>query len=154
MSKKEIIHELKQKRINLNKYFLLSLVIIVFVSSCVEEKQSLYSKLKGQWAINELKYDGLSYKEQLYSNVLIFRDNGVISIPRSAHFEKDRKATWELINENNRTMLVLKTFNKVFKDTFEVRFRKNKEKQLIELILKSDTISINSYKLLQNYNRW
>jgi len=133
------------------KILIISISLII-LNSC--SKIDMKSRIKGQWAIEEVIYSGKSYKDQMYSNVLIFEDNDKISIPESVHFKKDRSSSWQLLKKNNSMVMIIKSSNKVFTDTFEIKFIKNEKKKLRGVILQSDTIQIEAYKLLQNYDRW
>ncbi len=122
--------------------------------SCNNEKNTVYNKLKGQWAIEELKYLNKNYKNNLYSNVLIFEDNNEVSIPESVHFKKDLSSSWSLKEMNNQILLNINSTNIVFNATFNINFIEDKERKLRGIILKSDTIYLKAFKLLQNYNDW
>jgi hypothetical protein len=107
---------------------------------------SLENQIKGQWAIKEITYSGKSYKDQMFSNVLIFKDNNQVSIPETFHFKKDKNATWKSIE--NKKSIVINTSATVFEGTFDVEFIDRTENDPLGIILKSDTIYIKAYKLL------
>ena len=118
--------------------------MIIFLTSC--SNLTLENQVRGQWAIKEITYSGKSYKDQMYSNVLIFSENNEVSIPETFHFKKDKNATWKSLE--NKKSIVINTSTTVFDDTFEVEFIDRTENDPLGIILKSDTIYIKAFKLL------
>ncbi|MFI1745947.1 hypothetical protein [Thalassobellus sediminis] len=118
--------------------------MIITLISC--SNNSLKNEIEGQWAIKEITYSGKSYKDQMYTNALIFRENNEISIPETFHFKKDKNATWKVLE--NKNSITINTSTTVFDDTFDVEFINRTENDPLGIILKSDTIYIKAYKLL------
>lgn len=135
---------------------LCSLFLLFILFSCGSKKELIYKRLIGQWAIEEIKYMGKSYKDQMYSNAFALREKNEISIPETFHFKLDREAKWELIEDklNKDFFVKIETSNTVFNDTFRVRFIEDREKMLRGVELKSEIIYIKAFKLLQNFNNW
>ena len=130
------------------------LILVLSFLSCKSKKELTYKRLVGKWAIEEITYLDKSYKDQLYINAIILKENNNISVPETVHFVKDKNATWKLIERGNDFLIQINTNNTVFNDTFDVKFISDKERSLRGVILKSDTIFIKAFKLLQNYHKW
>jgi hypothetical protein len=128
----------------LNKIYKLTFFLIITLTSC--SSNSLKNEIEGQWAIKEITYSGKSYKDQMYTNALIFRENNEVSIPETFHFKKDKNATWKVLE--NKNSITINTSTTVFDDTFDVEFINRTENDPLGIILKSDTIYIKAYKLL------
>ena len=129
---------------NLKNTCKLTLILILFMTSC--SNMSLENQIKGQWAIEEITYSGKSYKDQMFSNVLIFKENNQVSIPETIHFKKDNSANWKTVE--NKKSIVINTSTTVFADNFDVEFIDRTENDPLGIILKSDMIYIKAYKLL------
>lgn len=106
--------------------------------------------MEGQWAIKEITYSGKSYKDQLYINTLIFKEDNRIFIPETFHFKIDKNATWKTLGNENS--IVIKTLTTVFNDTFNVEFINRTKTEPLGIILKSENIYIKAYKLLDFHN--
>ncbi len=125
-------------------YYIFFGLIIQNLVSC--SKNDFKSKVEGQWAIEEISFSGKNYKDQLYSNVLIFKEQNQVSIPETFHFKKDGNANWRVL-ENNKGILI-NTSATVFNDTFDVKFINRTDTKPLGMILKSDKIYIKAFKLL------
>ncbi|MDO5969783.1 hypothetical protein Q4Q35_08185 [Flavivirga aquimarina] len=135
------------------RIIILTLLLVVF--SCTESEDIIFKKFKGQWSISEIKYNNLNYKDYLNSNVLILKKNNEISIPETVHFNEDRFSFWSFkLDQENQVLLNIESSNHAFRGVFNVEFIKDEKKKLAGMILKSDSIYIKAYKLLQNYNDW
>ena len=132
----------------LNMIYKLTFILLITLTSCSEN--GFKNEIEGQWAIKEITYSGKSYKDQMYSNALIFDKNNRISIPETFHFKKDRNATWTALE--NKKSIVIKTSTTVFNDTFNVEFINRTENDPLGIILKSDKIYIKAHKLLDFHN--
>ncbi len=131
----------------LNKFYNLIFALIFILSSC--SYSNINNEIQGQWAIEELTINGKSYIDQMYSNVLIFKENNRISIPETFHFKKDKNATWK--TNKGEDSITIKTYTTVFNDTFNVKFISRTGNDPLGIILKSDNIYIKANKLLDFY---
>ncbi|WP_338731500.1 hypothetical protein [Mangrovimonas cancribranchiae] len=128
-------------------------LFMIFFSCNIDNKKDVLNKLEGQWFIDEIKYNGVSYKDYLYSNVLVLKEDSKISIPETLHFEKDKTSTWEVSIIENRIMLSIKSSNLAFKDNYNLTFMiDNKERRA--MVLKSDSIYIKAHKFMLNHDNW
>ena len=133
-------------------------IYIIFLSllflGCTESKKSNCSKLKGKWAIENIKFNNEEYKDYLLSNVIIFKENNEISIPETVHFIKDYKSYWICkFKDDDKNHIRINSSNLAFKGNFSIRFFDNEQEKLKGVILESDSIYIRAYKLLQNFDR-
>jgi hypothetical protein len=130
-------------------------ILLMQSTSCDINKNIIHKRLLGQWAIEEIKYETKSYKDQMYSNVLIFKEENKLLIPETFHFKKDKTASWTLKRkENNEIEVNINTSNTVFNGVFSVRFIEDKKRKLRGIVLESDIIYVKAYKLLQDYSKW
>ena len=134
-------------RKNLINFLLILFITTIFLTSCINERQSFYDKIEGQWAISEIEYAGKNYKNNLYYNLLVFGDENKVSIPETTHFIKDDTSTWEVIEGTRKVKI--NSSNLAFKDVFKVEFIKPNAKNPLGMILRSDSIYIKAYKFLQ-----
>lgn len=147
---------MKRINIRIGSGSLLCMIAFLFLFSCYCKREITSERLAGQWAIKEITYLGKSYRDQLLLNAFTLDKDNNAYIPRTVHFDEDHNARWELIKDtiNNKLLVKIKTKNTVFNDTFRIHFIADEEKQLRGVELKSDTIYIKAFKLLQNFNRW
>jgi len=120
-------------------FFLISILLI----SCSHNNRDVKEKIIGRWEINEIKFNNKDYLSYLYSNILIFEKNGIISIPETVHFIEDKNSKWNYVDGKIKIM----TTNLAFKDTFDFSFLDKSEMNPRGLILRSDSIYIKLYNL-------
>jgi hypothetical protein len=131
------------------KYIYLCLVFLIL--SCKSKEDIILDKFYGQWAIEEIKYNKVNYKEDLYVNFIVFEKNNKVSIPESVHFEKDKIAEWK-IDLNNKKILSINCVDEVFNGLYNVKFIKDENKKLLGIEMNSDSTYIKAYKFFQNYD--
>lgn len=123
---------------------LLLFVTFMYFASCGTKNESLENTIIGLWAIEKIEFNHKDYKNYLYSNVLVFRENSEISIPESVHFIKDLNSNWKF---NDKKKLIIETSNLAFKDTFNVKIIERTELKPIGIELKSDSIYIQAFNI-------
>lgn len=129
-------------------------IFIFFIFySCKSKQDKILDKLYGQWSIEEIHYDGVNYKEDLYINFMVFEKENRISIPESVHFEKDTISKWYLnIEDKNKYKILIESKDLVFKGVYNVKFIKNESEKLLGIEMTSDSTYIKAYKFFQNFN--
>ena len=137
------------KKIYLKNMKYIYLLIFAFFISCNPYSKTIDEKLNGSWAIEEMKYQNLNYKDSLLINTLFFEDNNFISLPDTFGYEKEN-VKYELEN-GNKIFITINSKNSIYNERFEVKFIKNEQKKLLGIDLISKNTSIKAYKFLQNY---
>ena len=125
------------------------LLIFVFLISCNPYYKTVDEKLNGSWAIKEMKYQNLNYKDSLLINTLFFEDNNIISLPENIGYEKE-DVQYEL-ESGNKLILKINSKNPIYFEKFTVKFIKNDQKKLLGIELISKKTYIKAFKFLQNY---
>lgn len=129
-------------------YFYCCLFLLV---SCKSQEELLLDKFHGQWAIEEIKYNNVNYKQDLYVNFMVFEKDHKVLIPESYHFEKDMSAIWELISKREKKILI-NCKDVVFNGEYNFKFIKDESKKLLGIEMNSDSTYIKAYKFFQNYD--
>jgi hypothetical protein len=109
----------------------------------------MLDKFYGQWAIEEIKYNNVNYKQDLYVNFMAFEENNKVLIPESIHFEKDNIAEWKI--DLNNKIISINCVDQVFNGSYNVKFIKDENKKLLGIEMNSDSTYIKAYKFFQNY---
>jgi len=138
---------LRKQNINRSLFFI---IFLLTACSCDKELE-LEDKIKGQWEIREITYNGVNYKEELYINFMMFEDNDKLSIPASRFFEKDPLASWKTFQIEDKFKLIIQSEDEVFKGDYNLVFIKNLEEKLLGIQLNSDSTHIKAYKLFQDF---
>ena len=126
------------------------LIIFAFLI-CLACNQDVSEKLVGQWAIDEIEYNGIDYKDNLYVNFMAFEENKDIYIPESRKVAKDRNANWSWNNKKNELSIVCN--DKAFEGKYSVNYIKDRKRKLLGIELKSEKTFIRAYKYYQNFDR-
>lgn len=131
------------------KYCYFSLLFLLF--SCKSKEDIFLHKIYGQWAIAEIKYNNVNYKDDLYVNFMVFEENNKVLIPESIHFSKDLTAEW-IVRLNEKEKISIKCSDVVFNGSYAVKFIKDENKKLLGIEMKSDSTYIKAYKFFQSYD--
>ena len=93
-------------------------------------KNETEKQIIGLWLIDEISFDNNDIKYTLLSNAIIFNENKSCDLPiveiSDRHSEKEL-GMWEVLNKNNKSLILIRTKNEMFSDTFLVeKFWKEK----------------------------
>ncbi len=124
------------------------IIFFLFFISCNPFSKTLDEKLDGAWAIEEMKYQNIPYKDSLSINTLFFDKGQLITLPPT--LSQDKEVTIYEMDEQSRTLSILSQ-NPLFKGKYELTFVKNEEKQLLGIELKSRDTYLLAYKFSQDY---
>ena len=128
-------------------------IILVYVVSLIffscNNRNLKNENLTGQWAISKIEYADMDYEPFLYSNALIFKEDNIVSIPETEHFNKEY-GHWEVINSNKQ--LKITCVNKVFRGVYNISYKSHEKNT--EILLESDSTHIKMTKLLSLLNLW
>ncbi len=123
-------------------------IFFLFLISCNPFSKTLDEKLDGAWAIEEMRYQNIPYKDSLSINTLFFDQGQLITLPPT--LSQDKEETIYEMDEQLRTLNILSK-NPLFKGKYEVTFVKNEERQLLGIELKSRDTYLLAYKFSQDY---
>ena len=128
------------------------LSLSIFNSCKVRSNEDIFSSyVSGQWVMTDINYSNINYKNYLYSNYIHFREDKTVSIPETAHYDKQSYSFWHLQMSNEvLNELRINSENKIFNRSYNVNFIKNDRGKVIRMTLRSDSVSIKLDKLLQN----
>ncbi|KIC01570.1 hypothetical protein OA88_13280 [Flavobacterium sp. JRM] len=121
------------------------------IFSCKSQEDLFLEKFYGQWAIEEVEYNNVNYKEDLYVNFMVFEKNNKVLIPESVHFQKDMTAEWTVELSKDKKISI-NCIDVVFNGSYTVKFIKDQNKKLLGIEMKSDSTYIKAYKFFQNYD--
>lgn len=138
------------KKFKFLKLLLACLVLPLTLSCTKSNEEILRGKLSGQWAIEDIKYEEIDYKPELYINFIVLEENGVLSVPESRLFEKDYRAYWE--PNSNLKEIKFKCKDTIVNGIYDLKFIKDKQKKLLGIELKSNHTHIKAFKFSQNYD--
>jgi hypothetical protein len=127
----------------------ISLMIFILLISCNPYSKTIDEKLNGSWAIEEIKYQNINYKDSLIMNTLFFEENNVIKLPETFNFENE--LTFYELDEKN-LMINVSSKNQIFRGKYNLRFIKDSQKKILGIELKSKNTYLIAYKFLQNYD--
>lgn len=120
-------------------------VITTFIS-CQKTKKDVYQDLAGNWAIQKIEYNGMDYKNHIFSmNVIKAGENGKMFLPEIDNFEKDKFALWDFKYQKDSIILFIKSENKIFNGSYRAEF--STFRSTYKLILKSDSLYLELYKV-------
>lgn len=128
------------------------LILLFSIYSCKDAKSINEEKLMGQWAIYEMVYKGIDYKNDLIINYMTFEEDFSTHIPETTHFENNYDSTWSLTSWENEPKVQIKSNNPVFNGVYTVRYIKDKKEKLLGIELKSQNTYMKAFKLLQNFD--
>ncbi len=128
----------------------LFLLFIFLFNSCQNNEDTVAKKLTGDWAIEQMSYEGNNYLNNLYANTLFLEKNNSITLPQTFDSEEEN-AFWNISKNGDKIVLEIKSGNHIFKGKYDVKFIKNNHKKLLGVELKSDKTHIIAYKFLQNF---
>lgn len=120
--------------------------IILMIISCQKSKDEVYEELTGNWAIHNITYNGVDYKNHIFSmNIIKVGEDKKMLLPEVDNFKKDKSALWDFNYEKDSITFFIKSENKIFNGTYGAEFS---EFQLTyKLILKSENLYLELYKL-------
>lgn len=135
----------------MNKLFFIILAFVI--QSCVSSYQQTFDIFEGRWHISEIQYDTINYKDYLLTNLLLFKENGKVSVPNSLHYrDKDYSAKWSFEIVEGDILLKLRSKNLMFNGLYDVHFFN--EEGLKGMELRTDTVYIKAYKSEFKIPRW
>nr|WP_299484905.1 hypothetical protein [uncultured Allomuricauda sp.] len=123
------------------KVFYLPLICVFLLSSCKFLDSKEYLDENSAWFMDSIEFMGKDVKYKMMGNALIFEDD-YCSVPlEQTGMEKgDDISSWKVDEENH--LLTIRSKNKYFNRTFEFCFKEDKEDNVIELYMVSDSVTI------------
>ncbi|WP_127845821.1 hypothetical protein [Psychroflexus aestuariivivens] len=128
----------------------ISLLLFFLINSCINSYETSKS-IPGSWVIENISYTGIDYKDSLGYNMIFFetaKNNKIVTIPRTSYSNRVI-SKWNQLEDN---YILINSSNKLFNGKFEIKYFRDKKRNLIGAIFESNNTTIEAYKLGNGYS--
>lgn len=131
-------------------------LFFIIVSSCSYFEDRTKDKLTGNWAIEDIEYQGKDCKDSIFYNLLGLKAKErnkyfIALIPGSIELDYDN-SFWYVYQGDNGMRLKIESPNYIFNGDYEIKFFKNHERRLLGVELTSGSSKIIGYKTGQGFD--
>ncbi len=106
--------------------------------------------IKGTWAIEVLNYEDRDiFDEKVITNMISFNENGIVGLPIIGEHpvsKEDLNGKWSVDFETKNLELITK--DQFLNGKFSICFKKNGERGIIIMVLKSEKVYMEAGKVL------
>lgn len=142
------------------KFNLLHIIGIAFILSSCDKKELIEKGVIGKFSIIAIVDDSTNLLYNLTLNIVEFNKDGTVLLPgivsRNNALREDRNITgkWRLYQKKDVFFIDIISLNDYFKGTYEVSFDRNKEKEVLQIVLMNEKFILAGEKLFDhNYNK-
>lgn len=129
------------------KNILFLLCLFLLFQSC---SNKLYERVEGIWSIDEMYYQEENIMFNFLSNIIIFKEEGVCSLPIVYRNDPER-GSWEVHKKDRIAYLNVQSKNEFFAKQYVVNFERDPKARVLRMILVSGDLYIKCTKGLYNY---
>jgi len=124
----------------------ISILLLLFLFISCANSYETSKSISGSWIIENISYTGINFKDSLGYNMIFFENvnnNKIVTIPRTTYSNRVI-SKWSQLEGD---YILINSSNKLFNGKFEIKYFRDKKRNLIGAIFKSNNTSIEAYKL-------